>query len=88
MDVCSKAAELMEAGEVIFCPIAHSHPIAAVMKDGRAIDPSFWQRQDSPYIHACDELIVYMMPGWQESSGVTHEIAVARDRGIPIRYVA
>jgi hypothetical protein len=28
------------------------------------------------------------MPGWQESSGVTHEIAVARDRGIPIRYVA
>jgi hypothetical protein len=88
----------MLAGEVIFCPIAHSHPIAEHMRFSStpqgwrptdiAVDGGFWQRQDSPYLHACDELIVYMMPGWQESSGVTHEIAVARDRGIPIRYVA
>ena len=83
---CKKAAELMLVGKVIFCPIAHSHPIAEQMPDGKANDGAFWKHQDEPYLAICDELIVYMLPGWEQSSGVKHEIEVAKQRGIPIHY--
>jgi len=83
---CKKAAELMLAGKVIFCPIAHSHPIAEQMPEGKAVDGAFWKHQDEPYMAMCDELIVYMLPGWDKSSGIAHEIALAQDRLIPISY--
>jgi hypothetical protein len=72
----------------VFCPIAHSHPIAEQMPVGLAVDGDFWKRQDAPYIYACDELIVYMLPGWEQSKGIATEIGIAKDRGIPIRYIA
>jgi hypothetical protein len=84
---CRKAADLMLAGKVIFCPIAHSHPIAEQMPDGKAVDGAFWKQQDEPYMAMCDELIVYMLPGWDTSSGIAHEIKVAEERGIPIQYL-
>lgn len=84
---CQKAAELMLAGKTIFCPIAHSHPIAEQMPEGKAIDGEFWKRQDQPYIEMCDELIVLMLPGWAKSSGIAHEVMVATERRIPIRYI-
>lgn len=84
---CRKAAELMLQGEVMFCPIAHSHPIAECMPDGKAVDGDFWKKQDAPYIELCDKLIVYMLPGWEASSGIRHEIEVAQERGIPVVYV-
>ena len=85
---CKKAAELMLEGKVIFCPIAHSHPISEQMPDGKAVDGAFWKHQDEPYMAMCDELIVYMLPGWDTSSGVQHEIQVAEERGIPITYLS
>ena len=83
---CKKAADLMLAGKVIFCPIAHSHPIAEQMPDGKAVDGQFWKQQDEPYVEMCDELIVYMLPGWERSSGMKHEIERAQQRGIPVIY--
>ena len=84
---CKKAAELMLAGKVIFCAIAHSHPIADQMPEGKAIDGAFWKHQDEPHIELCDELIVYMLPGWANSSGIAHEIMTAELRGIPISFI-
>ena len=84
---CKKAAELMLAGKVIFCPIAHSHPIAEHMPVGKIVDGAFWKRQDEPYVAICDEMIVYMLPGWDKSSGIAHEVRVAEQRGIPITYI-
>ncbi len=68
--VCKKAAELMRAGEVIFCPIAHSHPIAEHL--GNHIDGTFWQAQDAPYVALCSKLYVLMLPGWENSRGTAH----------------
>lgn len=84
--VCKKAAELMLAGKVIFSPIAHSHPIAEQMPDGCAVDGKLWQKQDAPYVEFCDEMIVLMLDGWENSSGVRHEIERANQRGIPVSY--
>lgn len=84
---CKKAAELMLAGKVIFCPIAHSHPISEHMPEGFAIDGALWEKQDEPYVSMCDELIVLMLPGWETSKGVTHEMSEAQSRKIPITFV-
>lgn len=83
---CKKAAELMLAGKVIFCPIAHSHPIAMQMPEGCDIDPDLWKKQDAPYVWMCDEMIVLQLDGWEKSGGVRHEIEVATSRRIPIHY--
>ena len=87
-DVCSAAAFLMEKGEVIFCPIAHSHPIALQMETkGAATDGVFWKRQDEPYVELCSKMIVLRLSGWEQSTGVQHEIDRAKKRGIPIYYM-
>jgi len=84
--VCRKAAELMEGGEVVFCPIAHSHPIEVNGMDTRH-DGDFWLRQDFGVLRHADRLVVYRMPGWQHSNGVTREIAFARENDIPVEYI-
>jgi hypothetical protein len=38
-------------------------------------------------LHSCSELFVLMLPGWDESAGIAHEIAIATERCIPIYYL-
>ena len=84
--VCEKAAELMLAGEKIFCPIAHSHPIEEVgMVDQQSGD--FWLEQDFAIMQFASKLKVYRMEGWDKSSGVRREIEFAVKNGIPIEYI-
>jgi nucleoside 2-deoxyribosyltransferase len=83
--VCRAAARLMLAGEVVFSPIAHSHPIEQAfpeIKDGK-----FWARQDEPLLLACSRVVVLRLPGWELSKGVAHEIAVAIAMGKPVDYI-
>ncbi len=84
--VCKKAAELMLKGDNVFCPIAHSHPIEIhgikVRKDG-----DFWLKQDFALLKTADELVVYKMPGWEKSYGVSKEIEFAESNGIPVSYL-
>lgn len=85
--VCKKAAEMMLRGRVVFCPVAHSHPVSEAMPDGFAVDGALWQTQDAPYLEFCTELAVLMLDGWNVSKGVAHEIARAKERGIPVEYL-
>lgn len=71
---------------LIFCPIAHSHPIAEWMPLEKVMDGHFWKEQDAPYLEICDELIVFMLDGWEQSSGMKHEIERAQERGIKVIY--
>jgi len=84
--VCKKAAELMEAGDVVFCPIAHSHPIETLGMTGRK-DGEWWLKQDFAVLEHCDKLVVYCMDGWQESYGVKREIEFADLAGIPVEFI-
>ena len=47
----------------------------------------FWERIDRAYLARCDEVVVLMLDGWQESTGVRAEIALARDLGKPVRFL-
>lgn len=84
---CRAAARLMAEGKPVFSPIAHSHPIA---EHGGLCptDCEMWLRLDLPFLAACSELCVLTLNGWTDSRGVAAEIIAARDRGIPITFVA
>ncbi len=85
-DVCKKAAELMQNGHQVFCPIAHSHPIELYGMD-EVKSGDFWLEQDFAILIHCDELWVYMLPGWDKSSGVKREVAFAARYNIPVKYL-
>lgn len=86
VEACRKAAELMTDGLLVFCPIAHSHPIETL---GMPVIQSgdWWLRQDFAILKACDELIVYKMDGWDKSYGVGKEIEFAKEHNIPVTYL-
>ena len=84
--VCKKAAKLMEDGLCIFCPIAHSHPIEQYGMT-EIHDGPFWLVQDFAILKHCSHLLVYKMPGWEESYGIKQEIAFATSYNIPITYL-
>lgn len=85
--VCKKAAQLMLEGKLIFCPIAHSHPIEVIGMKGEIKSGDFWLEQDFALLEHASELIVFMMDGWEDSSGVTREIEFAKANSIPIVYI-
>jgi nucleoside 2-deoxyribosyltransferase len=82
--VCRAAAELIRQGQIVFSPVAHSHPIARYGLPGNW---AFWQRQDLALLAACDELVVLKLDGWQHSRGVQAEIAAAKALGKPVAFV-
>jgi len=81
---CRAAAALVRCGKDVFAPVCHSHPIAAY---GLPVNWEFWQRQDRWYLTCCDEVVVLMLAGWQESTGVQAEIEIARELGKPITFL-
>lgn len=82
---CRVAARLMRAGEPVFSPIAHSHPIE---RHFDAIqDFEFWMKQDLPLLAAAGRLIVLRLDGWDLSRGVARELEFARERGIPTEFI-
>mgnify|MGYP001591917179 CR=1 FL=1 len=81
------AAKLMAAGKNIFCPIAHSHPVAAYLPDALRCSHEFWLKQDFALLEAADELLVLRLHQWQRSYGVGEEVKFAMERRIPINFV-
>jgi len=85
-DACRATAELMRRGVPCLSPIAHSHPVATI----GGIDPvdhDLWVRNDAPLVHAACGCLVIMMPGWQDSRGVAHEIAEFTAAGKPVFFL-
>lgn len=68
-----------------YSPICHTHPIATHCK--LPGDWAFWKRFDETMLSRCEELWVFCMEGWRESIGVTAEIAIANDLGLPVKYL-
>jgi hypothetical protein len=81
-EVCKLCAELMKKGYVVFSPIAHCHPIA---QHGLPTDFEYWKKYDEDMIGMCDEVWVYMMPGWDTSKGVAAEMKIALAQSKPIK---
>ena len=81
---CAAAAQLMRAGEVVYSPIVHCHPIAVRHELPRHFE--YWQQFDQEMINHSNKLVVLKIDGWETSKGVTAEIEYAIYRGIPVEY--
>ena len=84
-DVAREAAILINEGAIVFCPIAHSHPIATI---GDIDDGTWrtWSKQDLAILERCDEFMVLMLPGWDTSVGINAETDFAIANEIPVTY--
>lgn len=83
--VCRAAGRLMADGVLVYSPIAHTHPIA--VRSALPTGWTYWERYDRAMIAACDHLTVLMLDGWDESRGVTAELAIAGELGRPVTYI-
>jgi nucleoside 2-deoxyribosyltransferase len=81
---CRAVIEFLRAGQPVFSPIVHSH---ALVEHGLPTDWRFWERFDRTHLARCDEVVVLMLDGWQESVGVAAELDIATTLGKPIRYL-
>lgn len=87
VDICKIAAKLMDADVQIFCPIAHTHPIAQFTTHD-PLDSEFWLGTDHELMKAAKTgLIVVQMESWEHSSGVLAEIKFFSEIGRPIWYL-
>jgi len=84
--ICRVAGKMMENGEQVFCPIAHSHPIE-ILGMTKIHDGDFWLKQDFAILKHAEMLVVCMMPGWSSSHGVNAEIKFAEQNNIPVAYI-
>lgn len=82
---CLTASRLMHDGVHLFCPIAHTHPIAVLGNLPCGWD--YWQEYDRLMLTACDELWVVQMNGWDRSEGIKGEIGIANELGKRIFYL-
>lgn len=80
------AALLMKDGRHVFSPISHSHPIAEA--GDLPVDWGYWDEYDRRILSICSEMVVLCLPGYRESKGVAAEVAIAREMGIPVNFMA
>lgn len=85
-EACKAAAYLMLKGYKIFAPIPHSHPIEQVGMNGELKDHTFWLDQDFAILEKCDGMIIAMIPGWDQSYGVSQEIKYCILNNKPILF--
>ena len=79
------AARMMRSGLHVFSPISHTHPIAQA--GGLQLGWEFWEACDLKILSVCEKLIVLKLDGWQNSRGVTAEIAIANELGLSVEFV-
>lgn len=72
---------LNEHGWNVFSPITHSHPLHVLCPDVGA-DWQTWQKIDLEYIDCSRRIIVFRIPGWSKSIGVTAERKYAKKSGL------
>lgn len=84
VEVSKVAAAMMAAGDAVFCPIAHSHPIDVITPLPQTTE--FWMAQDLPILRCAARVVVLMLDGWQTSKGIAREVAAAESVGIPVEF--
>lgn len=79
------AAKLMSQGLHIYSPISHTHPIANAGDLPRGWD--YWEQYDRAVLAACVGMMVFCQDGWRQSKGVSAEIEIAHEMGLPVQYI-
>jgi hypothetical protein len=71
--------------QMIYSPIAHTHPIADVCTLPGFW--SFWEACDKCMLSRCDEIWILTLDGWETSTGVTAERQIASEYGLKEKFV-
>lgn len=86
--VTRAAGALMQRRFLVFSPITMGHPICEACADIPG-DFVYWESVCLSYLSDwATALVVLTLDGWRESRGVTTEIAVAREWGLPVKYLS
>jgi hypothetical protein len=80
-----KVAELTSKGNVVISPIVYGHTLLQFHE--MPGDWQFWKNFCQSFLYKCEEMIVFKIPGWEESEGVREEIKLANSLGIEISYI-
>lgn len=83
---CELTAKLLVAGVKVYSPIAHTHPIA-IHGNLDPLDHSIWLPFDGSIMAKSNAIAVAMLPTWEVSYGVKHEIETFLKAGKPILYL-
>lgn len=81
LDLRDYAGPLMAIGYYVYAPILNTHPIAG--RYGLPMEFEWWEGFNRAFIERSAGVVVADMDGWRESRGVAHEIALARELGLP-----
>lgn len=85
-EASAAAGVLLGAGVHVYCPIAHTHPIAEYGKLDHYSHDLFLPLDEQMMEHAHGCLVV-MMPTWHESRGIKHEIEWFEARRRPVVHL-
>jgi len=86
VDASLASAWLLRRGVHVFCPIAHSHPIATY--GGLSLTShEIWLPADRPMMDAAHGIVVCQMPTWDQSFGIQHELEVFQSAHKPVEYL-
>ena len=67
---CSRSAELIKRGWLVYSPIAHTHPIHRAWLGTRNVD---WYEFDNAFIRIIPFAGIILAPGWRDSEGCVKE---------------
>jgi hypothetical protein len=79
------AAKLCSEGKVAFSPITYGHTLLGFVQMPN--DWEFWKSFCLSFLEHSEELIVYKMPGWENSKGLAAEIEFATEKNIKITWI-
>lgn len=79
-------ARLVKAGVPVFCPIAHTHPVA-VHGGLDPLDHGIWLPADRPFMDMACGLIMVRAPGWEQSYGMRVEREAFDAAGKPVVWM-
>lgn len=85
IDISKIAANLIQSGIIVYCPIAHSHPLTIHGTAEKSYD--IWLPLDQVFIAKSTGLIVAKMKTWKQSYGINFEIAECKALNKPIYYL-
>ena len=82
---CRAQAKLIEAGIVVFSPLANSIP--AVELGGLTASHEQFMQLDLPILERCDEILILGCEGWEQSLGVRKEMFEALALHKPVTQI-
>ena len=85
-EASKQASLLVSEGVRVYCPIAHTHPIA-IAGEIDPLDHDVWMPADAPFMEAAHGLIVCKLESWNESKGIKVEIEFFENERKPVVYM-